>query len=458
MDLKAAAQRDEDSAKDSLAQLRAPGALGRWLTIGAAITTLTAFSSSKVSERSEANTLLAATNTSSLQFKLAGANLVGNPDPFLEIPGPASFLLEHTDAKFAAGRILSMSPADIPSFSSSLHGKAAARTSDGQIVFFSIDPRMQAIATDLLERHPSKSTAIVAMDSYTGEILAFAGQSQNGVDPRFEVFPTASIFKIVTAAAALESGLTPESQLLFRGSPHHKFSDYRRGHHVTTLAEALGKSNNPAIGGLAIRVLSPETLSIQAERFGFNTVIPFDTEVPLSVANIPTSKRAFAEAAAGISDVVASPIHIASILSGLANGGIMPRPYLVERVVDFSNNLVYSAARSALDSRPIAAPQVASSLLQMMARTTLDGTAKRDFEAYYQAGFPAVSGKTGTLYDKSQKALVRWFAGLADANTPDRHKVAVVVVSQNPGISPGKEAAEFLMRSFSQDSTSLGAF
>ena len=105
---------------------------------------------------------------------------------------------------------------------------------------------------------------------------------------RDSTYPAASIFKIITAAAAVEQkNLDSNSKLKFNGSQHTLYKTQlkeskNRYTNYTTFQEAFAKSINPVFGKLGALSLERDQLSACAEAFGFNSEIAF--ELPLQAS------------------------------------------------------------------------------------------------------------------------------------------------------------------------------
>src|SRR5262249_31990516 len=152
---------------------------------------------------------------------------------------------------------------------------------------------------------------------HSGEVLAAVenetpsvtseGLAQRGA------FPAASIFKLVTTAALLSRGISPDEPVCYHGGKHRLHDreltdDERRDRRCTSLTEALAHSVNVAIAKLAERNLDPIWLQDWANRLLFNRPLPLDWAMPPSEAHVPDGPFDFANTAAGFGDVTLSPL------------------------------------------------------------------------------------------------------------------------------------------------------
>ena len=339
----------------------------------------------------------------------------------------------------------------------------------GSSVELTIDPVVQQAAWDALG---DQRGAVVAMDPTTGAILAmvskpsydpnllashvskdasasYAALVADEGDPLFnrtiagDTYPPGSTFKLVTAAAALESGaLTPESeipapdelQLPQSSSVLGNFGGAScSGTGSTTLADALRVSCNTAFGQLGID-LGAEAIHEQAVKFGFET----DLTIPMKVTHsqFPTERDGTALdgaqtalSAIGQGSVTVTPLQVAMVSAAIANGGEVMTPYLIDQVrtPDLS---VVSETEPSVYSTPISSA-TAAQLRDMMVGVVQSGTGTSAQIAGVQ-----VAGKTGTAETTSDAAPHAWFTGFAPANDP---QVVVAVIIENGG-NLGSEA------------------
>jgi peptidoglycan glycosyltransferase len=310
---------------------------------------------------------------------------------------------------------------------------------------------------------------VVAMDPRTGEILALvanpaydpnalsshdleevrAARTKLLKDPdkpllsraAQELFPPGSTFKLVTAAAALENGMRPNSRFdnppaLKLPQTTHELHNFGGEHCLggasqLTLAQALQVSCNVVFGEIGLKV-GAEKLVRQAQRFGFNQQVPL--EIPFSTGKIPPVKDfqnalpAVAFSAIGQQSVAANPLQMALVGSAIANGGVEMTPRLVKEIRDPSGRVIKSFDPKQW-GRPISG-QTARELTQMMISVVQAGTGTAA-----QISGVSVAGKTGTAETSSGNPHA-WFVSFAPAEDPT---IVVAVVVLNGG-SLGSEA------------------
>jgi peptidoglycan glycosyltransferase len=334
------------------------------------------------------------------------------------------------------------------------------RRSQGSSVEVTIDPKVQKAAWDALG---GQRGAIVAVEPKTGKILAMV--SKPSFDPnelavhstrqagaRYQellnadnnplvnrtigsLYPPGSTFKLVTGAAALESGgLQANSQISaphrFRlpGTSHNlrNFGDeVCSGSGKMTLTDAMRISCNTAFASLAVD-LSGDTMRDQAEKFGFGKA--FEVPMRSAVSRYPAKSDKFtpdrvALTGIGQGDVTSTPLQMAMISAAIANHGEMMQPYLVQTVRDPQLDVVEQASPHALGTA--ISSSTADALKDMMVAVVRNGTGTSA-----QISGVDVAGKTGTAQTTATAPPHAWFTAFAPANDP---QVAVAVIVEHGG-------------------------
>lgn len=318
-----------------------------------------------------------------------------------------------------------------------------AELDDGAVAELTLDPRLQRLASDLLQQQNAPLGAVVMLSVEDGRILALAGRDASDglrANPQLALkpwAPAASIFKIVTAAALLSQGVTPDERVCYHGGVH-ALDASNLEHHArldrscASFAFGLAKSQNAIVARLVHDHLRPETLERMARTLGFGGSLPFDVPLEPSRVSIPVEPLAFAKTAAGFWQSLLSPLHGAYLAAVIARDGSAPALRIVDRLVAGNGALpkTLPAPRRVLD------PEVARAVGEMMVGTTSYGTARGGFHdrrgRAYLPGIP-VAGKTGTLNGWEGGDLVptsrpdgaddrflaySWFVGFAPADNP----------------------------------------
>jgi membrane peptidoglycan carboxypeptidase len=326
---------------------------------------------------------------------------------------------------------------DRPNFEKRLGDRYASITKKNNFVFYTLDPELQEQVSRIVAQAQASHVAIVAMNPSNGAVLAIAGKSKSIEDIEYHAgFPAASLFKVVTAAAAVEhAGIAPHSLIPFRGGNYtlnqaNYYPDARRDQRIMSVGEAMGRSCNPVFGHIGVKYLNGQILSRYARQFGFNRPLEFEAPLPESSAWIPQDNLyELSRTSAGFGEVRVSPIHAAAFMSGIANGGMLPRPQIVDTIVSPDGTVIHKQKNEVLQR--IVEESTAQSLMQMMRNTTTIGTSRREFMrgSTPTLGTIDVAGKTGTLSGDNPQGLNNWFIGAAPISNP---QIAVAVITVDP--------------------------
>jgi peptidoglycan glycosyltransferase len=306
-----------------------------------------------------------------------------------------------------------------------------------------VDPSLQTTALALMRAHHLPEAAVVLMDTATGRLLVYASHVDHGDkhDLCAEAgAPSASVFKVVTAAALVENAhLGADTKQCYSGGEQRisaldLVDSPQRDRWCTTLAGALGRSINTVFARLAKEHLTPSQLDAMARRFGYGQAMAFDVPVQPSTLHVPSEPLGFARTAAGFWNTSLSPLGAVEMSAIVARGGETIRPSVVESVTSDASGVVWSAPETP-ESRRVIASETAAELETMMARTVSEGTSYRAFhDASGRAFLPGipVAGKTGTLTDSDTQRYYTWFTGFAPLRAePGSGQVAIAALVIN---------------------------
>ncbi len=313
---------------------------------------------------------------------------------------------------------------------------------DRLVLQYTLDPDLQGTMERLFKQYNPDYGAFAAIDPDTGAVLAMVSHS---ADPKIKenlairaTFPSASIFKVVTAAAALsKGGLSPESVISFTGANHTLYKSQilknetsKRWTRHMTLKEAFGRSVNTVFGRLGAHRLGAVPLRDFADRFGFDQKLGTDIPIENGHAEIQNDAWELAEAASGFTqDNTMSPVQGALIAAVVANGGKMMEPYLIASAHKLDGTPVYTAQpqviRQAIDDK------TADGMKTLMRSTITQGTSRKTFRGFARGVFKVteVGGKTGSLTGDNPKGKVDWFVGYAD-HRGKRIAVAALTINE----------------------------
>lgn len=321
-----------------------------------------------------------------------------------------------------------------------------------------LDPGLQSFLLNTLDRVNSRYVGIVVMDPSDGRVLALAGYDRTNPDANpclDSQFPAASIFKIVTAAAAVDQlGYSENTPMTFSGGKHTLYKQQLTGksHRTDTtlpLSEAFADSINPVFGKLGSLRLGKSGLERAAASFGFNQ--PIDFELPLAPSQFQIGDEPYnwAEVASGFNrQTTLSPLHGAMLAAAILNGGQMPVPSIVEKIADAHGDELYRRVAPA-PTPPRISSRAASALMEMMEATIDSGTARKAFSHYQKdrvlAGLQ-LGGKTGSLSNASNDVRYDWFVGFARERQGGR-QLAIAVMAAHQDLI-GIRAGDYARRAF----------
>jgi peptidoglycan glycosyltransferase len=307
---------------------------------------------------------------------------------------------------------------------------------------YTIDETLQAEASRLLKSYKPDYGAIFMIDATTGEVLAMSSYQRDnpeGANLNLQAtFPAASVFKVVTATAAVDkAGVKPDHKIRYNGGAYTLYKKnvlsekVNRWTNVITLRDAFARSINTAFGRLSIENLAPEDLTEYANRFMFNQEIPADFPVEIGVAYVPPGRGfEMAEVASGYNKTNRmSPVQGAMIAASVVNDGQLVVPYLVSKAQTEAGESIYEG--SPLTNGSIMTKESAAQVRQLMQQTVVAGTSRTSFRPMVRdRKFREISmgGKTGHLTGDNPRGRVDWFVGYAQDS--DR-KIAIAAITVN---------------------------
>ena len=337
----------------------------------------------------------------------------------------------------------------------------------GEDVYLSIDIKIQKLIEDafagrrgaavLMEPDTGKIIALVSSpDFYPGGFLEeenpdyVKGLLSNPDSPLMNraisgQYPLGSVFKLVSAIAALEKKkITPERRFFCPGKMLVGIKEFNcwSVHNSQDLIEAIAHSCNVYFYHLAL-LAGPDTLSEYALRFGLGK--PTGVDLPYEASgNVPSvlARRMklrtwydgdTANMGIGQGDLLVSPIQAARLIAVIANGGKLVKPYIVARIAD-EETLPNPGIELGLD--PQAIKIVREGLIQVV--NSESGTANIGWEGL------RIAGKTGTAQVQN-KLSHGWFVGFFPYDKP---RVAFCIFLENcgPSLNAVKLAHEIFIR------------
>lgn len=326
--------------------------------------------------------------------------------------------------------------------------------------------------------------AIVVMERDTGRVLAMASSPSynpnvfdaNNFNRREETlnaisnpttrpllnrasegrYPLGSVFKIITMATALESGLfTPESEyycdyfftelqgIQLKDWTYDRFlkDDKTPPSGQLTLPEGLMRSCNPWFYKIGMTLYdSGFTTAISDIARGFGLGSLTGIEIGEVAGQIPDPKERLdgTNIAIGQGDVQVTPLQVAAFVAAVGNGGVLYEPHIVERAgPEYAPSYLFSpTVKGNLPVRPENLTVIQDAMLSVVNNSR--GTANHVLGAFSRNYRIPIAGKTGTAEIGGGSEPHSWFAGYTDAGRPNQPDIAVAVLVESIG-----EGSEF---------------
>jgi cell division protein FtsI/penicillin-binding protein 2 len=332
------------------------------------------------------------------------------------------------------------------------------RADPGDVVT-TIDPAVQKAAYRALG---DKKGGAVAIDPKTGRILAVV--STPSYDPSSltdantagaawkrltkdqdkpltnralrQPLPPGSTFKLVVAAAALESGLyknvdeatdSPDPYTL-PGTTRVLSNENRSAPcRNASIRRALQYSCNNVFGHMAVQ-LGQDKVKAMAEKFGFNDDTQ-DVPVRAYASVYPSGMDQAQTGLSGIGqfDVTATPLQMAMVSAALANGGKLVSPHMVSQITDSGGDVLQNYDDDA-DTKRIVSSSTAEQLQSAMETVVKEGTGTNAL-----IDGVTVGGKTGTAQhgENNSKTPYAWFTSFGRSDSSGKEVAVAVMVEQS---------------------------
>jgi peptidoglycan glycosyltransferase len=341
--------------------------------------------------------------------------------------------------------------------------KLKGATIKGNDLYLTLDPRPQQTAVHALA---GKCGAAVAIEPKTGRILALASSptyNPNDVESKFSsltrirtagcsfaaplldratqgLYPPGSTFKVVTAAAALDSGKFRPTSTFYDPGYCEEYGkrvsnagnpESPETFGTVTLAQGLQHSINSVYCNIGKAIGAGKILDY-ARRFGFyaspDLELPADAQSPSGLYQhhelyrpkhdyqVDAGRLAF-----GQERMLVTPVQMAMVAATVANGGVLMQPHLIDKVVAPNGSIVTRVRKHRV--RRAISPETAQELTQMMESVVTGGTATN----IHVPGV-RVAGKTGTAETGVASRYDTWFIAFAPAEAPT---IAVAVALEN---------------------------
>ena len=313
---------------------------------------------------------------------------------------------------------------------------------DSLTLYTSIDSSLQRSMTRLVSRYHPLYGALIALHPASGRVLALVSYTNDSM-PELggnlcfrSIFPAASVYKTITAAAAVErAGFSAACSVEHRGRSHtlyhSQIAPTLDWSVELTFAQAYARSINAVFARIGIYEIGGGELFNISNRFGFNQAIPGELICDVSRLMIPDSTFGLAELASGFNqETTISPLHGALIAAAVAEKGLIPVPSLVDSVVRTGEHRPRYEHYAHSWLNPVRA-STAMELQKMMRSVVTVGTAAKQFRTLRKSRWFdefTYGGKTGSV-DKDGIGRVDWFIGFATHPQNPDERIAVGAVT-----------------------------
>ena len=329
---------------------------------------------------------------------------------------------------------------------------------NGATVQLTLDKKIQIFLEDAMsdvnkKYKPKKMVGIVA-DPKTGKILAMSQRPSYDLNTREglsdtwqnlaveESFEPGSTMKIFTLASAVEEGVFNPNEKYKSGTYKIKGSKPIRDHNggagwgSITYLEGVQRSSNVAFAKLADEKIGTEKLLTYFESFGFGKKTGIDLPSETTGKFVYKYKSEQITTAFGQGSTV-TPIQMIQAATAVANDGKMMKPYVVDKIVDSTNNKVIKETKPTVVGTPISkdtAKEVRDVLETVV--TAKHGTGKPykldGYDVIGKTGTAQIRSESGAGYATGHRNYLFSFLGMAPKDNPE---VIVYVAIQQPQIS-----------------------
>ena len=321
---------------------------------------------------------------------------------------------------------------------------------DGNNLVLTIDEVIQYIAEreldNVFKTSHAKQATIIVMDPRTGQILALANRpaydlnDAGKADPSVrknhsicDLFEPGSVFKIVTASAAIEEGKVAETDRFFCENGSYRQANRILHDHTShgwlTFQEVIEQSSNIGTSKIAQK-LGPDIIYKYIKLFGFGS--PRGIDLPGEISGMIKPPKYWSSTSIGAvpigQEVGVTVMQLACAISAIANGGLLMKPYVVKEITDINGETIREFSPQV--SNRVISPESAQRVRAILTGVVDNGTGKLAAIEGVK-----VAGKTGTAQKLdpdgrySHNKFVGSFIGFAPADNP---VIAVCVVVDEP--------------------------
>lgn len=323
-------------------------------------------------------------------------------------------------------------------------------------IMLTLDRKIQIIIEKALENGNIDKGAAVVLDVQSSAILACAStplydrdnieKYLNSTDSpflnrAFEAFPVGSVFKPVTAAAALENAISLNNYICngyIEKSGNQFNCNKLEGHGEIDFDTAISLSCNPYFIELSTQVGAKSLLNT-AKKLGFGKSIDLGNGFSTSSGTLPDIKELNSDAAVGNlgfgqGRLTASPLQIAACFAAIANGGTYNPPYIFKGTVNETGSLTPAIQKS---GEKALSKSTCKTIKNAMAKTTTNGTGQTAFSSLFNSCTKTATAQSGQYDENGVEIKYCWFVGFFPAENPEY----VICILKENGSSGGTDGA-----------------
>ena len=339
----------------------------------------------------------------------------------------------------------------------------ADEKSVGDNVITTLNPMLQMVASEALG---DRKGAVIALEPDTGKILAMVSKpafDPNQINEQWEsliqgdqaealllnratqgLYPPGSTFKIITALQYMREHPGTYHDYRFECDGILEFTNFKiqcyhqNAHGTENFTEAFANSCNGSFAALG-QEMDLDGLYALSEQLLFNQEQPLSLPYNKSEYRMKSGAPQWeiAQTVIGQGSTLMTPMHNLMLVSSIANGGILMKPYLIDRVENTDGEQVKKFMPEQYGELMVA--NEARAMKELLEQVVAEGTGSALRTEAYSA-----AGKTGSAEFEKNKETHAWFVGFAPAEHP---KIAVCVLVEEGG-SGGKAAAPIARKMF----------
>lgn len=320
-------------------------------------------------------------------------------------------------------------------------------------VVLNIDNKIQSIAEEISNKYISQGAVIitevpnceirasVSLPSFTPQNISNYLSDENSplLNRILCQYDLGSVFKVITAATALENGISPSLKYDCKGSYNVQDHDFKCfngiSHGEINMEEAIAYSCNGYFIKLSESIGANKLLEM-SKKFGLGESITLADDIVSSKGILPSEEsisnpKILANLSFGQGKLSVTPVQISALINAIASGGIYTNPKLVKGLVN--SGLEYISEETNINNKRVISESTSQKLQQFMSASVEYGTSKKGKPTKVSAAAKTSTAQTGIIVN-GNKIIQAWYAGFFPVENP---KYCIVILSEG-GTGGGK--------------------